>query len=121
MVSTLSTVVIDPPEGDMAEYERQLERLLELGAAHPLPGPRPARLRRRGRPARLPGPPGRARGEDPSTRSAEPGTLAEITARAYDDVPPPVWPVAERSGLAVLLKLAAQGRAVERDGRWRRA
>ena len=45
----------------------------------------------------------------------------EVTARAYADVPPAVWPVAERSGLAVLLKLAAQGRAEERDGRWRRA
>jgi hypothetical protein len=48
-----------------------------------------------------------------------PGTLSEVTARAYADVPPAVWPVAERSGLAVLLKLQAQGRAAERDGVWR--
>jgi len=50
----------------------------------------------------------------------EPGTLSEVTARAYADVPPPVLPVAERSCLATLLKLSASGQATESDGIWRR-
>ena len=50
---------------------------------------------------------------------ATPGTLAEVTARAYDDVLPAILPVAARSCLAVLLKLAAAGRAVESGGSWR--
>jgi len=120
MLSTLSTIVIDPPEGDMAEYERQLQRLVELGPRALYPA--------HGQPAAAGVPALRAYLVHRAEREAkildalrEPGTLAEITARAYDDVPPRVWPVAERSGLAVLLKLAAQGRALERDGRWRRA
>ena len=48
-----------------------------------------------------------------------PGTLEEVTARAYADVAPAVLPVAARSCLAVLLKLAASGRAAESDGSWR--
>ena len=117
MLSTLSTIVIDPPEGDMAEYERQLERLMTRspGALYPAHGP--------------PAPNGIGALRDYLAHRAErearvvealrqPGTLAEITRRAYPEVPPVVLPVAERSGLAVLLKLAALGRAVERDGRW---
>jgi glyoxylase-like metal-dependent hydrolase (beta-lactamase superfamily II)/8-oxo-dGTP pyrophosphatase MutT (NUDIX family) len=117
MLSTLSTVVIDPPEGDMAEYERQLERLiaLEPGTLYPAHGQPVA-----GGAAAL-----RAYLDHRAEREARivaalrsPGPLAEVTARAYADVAPEIWPVAQRSALAVLLKLAAQGRAVERDGRW---
>jgi len=118
MLSTLSTILIDPPEGDMAEYERQLQRLVDLAprALYPAHGqPAPAGVaalraylaHRAEREARI------------VEALGEPGTLSEVTARAYADVPPEAWPVAERSGLAVLLKLQAQGRALERDGRWR--
>ena len=118
MLSTLSTVLIDPPEGDMAEYERQLERLVQLRPrtlypAHGQPAPagvaalRACLAHRRERESKV------------VDALREPGTLAEITSRAYADVPPATWPVAERSGLAILLKLAAQGRAVEAEGRWR--
>ncbi len=120
MLSTLSTIVIDPPEGDMAEYERQLQRLVELGprALYPAHG-QPAAAGVAALRAYLAH---RAEREEKVLDALrEPGTLAEITARAYEDVPPRIWPVAQRSGLAVLLKLAAQGRALERDGRWRRA
>jgi len=120
MLSTLSTIVIDPPEGDMAEYERQLQRLAALRprALYPAHGP-PAFDGVASLEAYL------AHRADREARILEalrhPGTLSEITRRAYPDVPPLVWPVAERSGLAVLLKLAARGRAVERDGRWGQA
>ena len=118
MLSTLSTVVIDPPEGDMAEYERQLERLVRLapGTLYPAHG-QPAAHGVAALRAYLAH---RAERELKIVAALDlPGTLAEVTARAYADVPPAVWPVAERSGLAVLRKLEAQGRAEERDGRWR--
>jgi glyoxylase-like metal-dependent hydrolase (beta-lactamase superfamily II) len=102
----------------MAEYERQLQRLITLSPrtlypSHGQPAPggvaalRAYLAHRAEREARF------------VEALHEPGTLAEVTARAYADVPPAAWPVAERSGLAVLLKLSAQGRAVEVDGRWR--
>jgi len=117
LVSTLSTVVIDPPEGDMAEYERQLARMRTLAPrtlfpAHGPPAPdATARLgaclaHRREREALVLA----------ALRGG--GTLAEITARAYPDVPAATHPIAARSCLAVLLKLAAEGRASERDGKF---
>ncbi len=120
MHSTLSTVVIDPPEGDMAEYVRQLARLaaLPVRALYPAHGP-PAADGRRALLQSL---------EHRAVREAKvfgalfgaDSSLAEVTARAYDDVPPQIWPVAERSCLAILFKLAQEGRAVESGGSWRR-
>jgi endoribonuclease LACTB2 len=118
MVSTLSTIVVDPPEGDMAEYERQLERLAAspVRALYPAHGPPAAHgvavLR-----AYLAH---RAEREAKVRRAlSSPGTLEEITARAYDDVAPGVWPVAARSCLATLQKLASRGAAAESGGLWR--
>jgi endoribonuclease LACTB2 len=120
MASTLSTIVIDPPEGDMAEYERQLERLAALGPrtlypAHGPPAPdAPARLAAFREHRRM-------REEKVLAALASPGRLAEITARAYDDTPEALHPVAARSCLATLEKLRGAGRAREGGGVWRRA
>jgi glyoxylase-like metal-dependent hydrolase (beta-lactamase superfamily II)/8-oxo-dGTP pyrophosphatase MutT (NUDIX family) len=119
MLSTLSTIVIDPPEGDMAEYERQLERLAGVGlrALYPAHGPPAAhgRLALEGYLAH------RAEREEAILRALDPpGMLSQVTQRAYIDVPPPVWPVAERSCLATLQKLLASGRVAESGGFWRR-
>jgi glyoxylase-like metal-dependent hydrolase (beta-lactamase superfamily II)/8-oxo-dGTP pyrophosphatase MutT (NUDIX family) len=110
LVSTLSTIVIDPPEGDMAEYERQLARMRALAprTLYPAHGP-PA-----------PDAAGRLATYLAHRREREAlvvaaldggGTLDEITARAYADVPPLVHPVAARSCLAVLEKLVRLGAA----------
>jgi ribonuclease/clavin/mitogillin len=117
LVSTLSTIVIDPTEGDMAEYERQLSRARALAPRTLFPGH---------------GPPA----PDAATRLAAylahrrerealvvaalgaGGTLEEITPRAYPDVPAAVHPIAARSCLAVLLKLVDEGRARARAGRF---
>jgi glyoxylase-like metal-dependent hydrolase (beta-lactamase superfamily II)/8-oxo-dGTP pyrophosphatase MutT (NUDIX family) len=110
LVSTLSTIVIDPPEGDMAEYEAQLARMRALAPrtlypAHGPPAPDAvSRLsaylaHRREREALV------------LEALAAGGTLAEITARAYPDVPPLAHPVASRSCLAALEKLVRRGRA----------
>lgn len=118
MVSTLSTIVVDPSEGDMAEYERQLERLRALAPrtlypAHGPPAPHASdRLavyldHRHDREALV------------VAALASGGPLDAITARAYADTPPSFLPVAERSCLAILLKLSKEGRAREADGAWR--
>jgi glyoxylase-like metal-dependent hydrolase (beta-lactamase superfamily II)/8-oxo-dGTP pyrophosphatase MutT (NUDIX family) len=120
MVSTLSTIVIDPPEGDMAAYLASLERLRALAprTLYPAHGP-PA-----------PDGPGklaeylahrRMREEKVLAALDPPGTLAEVTARAYDDTPAAIHVVAARSCLASLEKLRAEGRAREERGLWRRA
>lgn len=117
MVSTLSTIVIDPPEGDMAEYVRQLARLAELAprTLYPAHGPPvpdgAARLRetiahRQAREAMV------------LAALSEPRTLEEITARAYTDTPSFLHPVASRSCLASLIKLRDEGRAREQAGVW---
>ncbi len=119
LVSSLSTIVIDPPEGDMAVYLASLRRLLELpcGTLFPAHGPPiadgPGKLREylehREMRARL------------VREAVEAGaaTPAEVVARAYADTPEPLHGIAERQALAHLLQLASEGRAVERDGRWR--
>ena len=117
MVSTLSTIVIDPPEGDMAEYERQLERLRVLAprTLYPAHGPPAPDARRAARARYLAH---RREREALVVAALRPGgTLEEITARAYEDVPALAHPVAERSCLAVLVKLVARG-ARARDGRF---
>ncbi|MFY3743885.1 MBL fold metallo-hydrolase [Anaeromyxobacter sp. Red801] len=118
LVSTLSTIVIDPPEGDMAEYERQLARVEALGPrtiypAHGPPAPDAVgklaayRAHRREREALV------------VAALAAGGTLAELTARAYADTPAALHPVAARSCLAVLEKLRGASRAEEAGGVWR--
>jgi glyoxylase-like metal-dependent hydrolase (beta-lactamase superfamily II) len=104
----------------MAEYERQLERLEALaprtlypGHGPPAPGA-PARLaayrqHRREREARV------------ITALEEGGTLSAIAARAYQDTPGAYPPVAERSCLAILEKLASNGIARRDGGGWQRA
>ena len=121
VVGGAGTVIVDPPEGDMADYLRSLEKLALLGAETLFPGhgaPQGAverRLReliahRLKREAKV------LAALDP-----EPRTLAELVKRVYDDTRRELWPYAERSLLAHLLKLEAETQA-RRDGeRWRRA
>jgi len=117
LVSTLSTIVIDPPEGDMAEYERQLARMRALAPRTLFPGHGPPAP---DAPARLDGYLSHRREREALVVGAlrQGGTLEEITVRAYPDVPAAFHPVAARSCLAVLLKLADEGRARERDGKF---
>jgi ribonuclease/clavin/mitogillin len=116
-VSTLSTIVIDPPEGDMGEYLRQLERLRGVGArtlypAHGAPAPAAdAKLDEYLTHRRM-------RTEKVAAALSPGGTLGEVTRAAYDDTPDPLLPVAERSCLATLLMLEGDGRARRSGERW---
>jgi ribonuclease/clavin/mitogillin len=118
MVAGVGTIVIDPPEGDMAEYLRQLERLeaLPVRTIYPAHGPvqpdGPAKLReyllhRAWREAKV---------LDALATFGDAGaTLSELVERAYDDVAAFIWPIAERNTQAILEKLVAESRA-RRDG-----
>jgi glyoxylase-like metal-dependent hydrolase (beta-lactamase superfamily II)/8-oxo-dGTP pyrophosphatase MutT (NUDIX family) len=119
LIVGLGTVVIDPPEGEMAAYLRSLERVRSLEPTAIFGGHGPAigaaiakideyvahRLEREEAIA------GAVRGGG--------GTPAEIVAAVYTDVPESLHALAERSVLAHLEKLEAEGRvAREGDGRY---
>ena len=120
-----STVVIDPPDGDMHAYLASLRRLAALEFDYVLPAhgwvlapakaeierliahrlAREAKVRRA---LHASGPAG--------------GTLESLVPLAYDDVPERLHPVARRSLLAHLGKLVADGEATEAPaGCWRLA
>lgn len=123
MVSTVSTIIIDPPEGDMKVYLEQLERLrvLPLGALYPAHGPVVAH--------------GVAKLEEylehRAWREAKvleavrsfplPAGLEQIVPRAYDDVGAFIWPIAERNTVAILQKLVTEHRVLVSDGKYQAA
>jgi len=120
MVAGVGTIVIDPPEGVMAEYLAQLERLkaLPVTTLYPSHGPviadGPAKLdeylmHRRWREEKVLA----------ALKALGAPTVEQLVEKAYDDVQAFVWPIAERNTIAILEKLEGEGRA-QRDGeRWR--
>ena len=115
------TVIIDPPEGDMAAYIASLERLLSENVTTLFPGhgaPQGGAKRRiRGlirhrleREAKV-----------VAALASEPRAIAELVERAYADTPKELWPYAERSLLAHLLKLESEGKARREGEGWARA
>jgi len=115
-----STVVISPPDGDMAVYLASLERLLHLDIARLAPGhgrliEQPHEEVRRLVQHRLK----RERKVLDAVAACAGGTLSELVKLAYDDVPEKLHAVAQRSLHAHLIKLCAEGRIAEEGGRWR--
>ena len=118
-VMQLSTVVINPPDGDMAAYLASLRQLAELELDWLAPGhgflmaqPKQAieaivahRLKRE------------AKVLD-ALRALGPADAQTLLARVYDDVKPQLLAMAMRSLRAHLYKLRDDGIARERDGRW---
>jgi len=112
MLSGASTIVIDPPEGDMESYLAALDRLESLGVRTIFPahgetlpdGPdqiAEAISHRRWR-------------EDRVLAALErgPAPLAALTRQAYDELPEIALPFAERSALASLIWLERRGRVL---------
>ncbi len=121
LVAGAGTVVVDPPDGDMAAYMDSLRRVRALGlrALWPAHGPLVADATRKldeylshrsWREARILAAIGTA-----------PTALDAILDHAYDDVAAALRPLAARSALAHLAKLVADGLATEGGGRWRRS
>ena len=115
-----STVVINPPDGDMAAYLAALQALLEediewLAPGHGFLVAQPQAVLRGLIAHRL-------RRESKAffaVQSAGPATARDLLPKVYDDVNPALHGVAERSLIAHLLKLKADGRASEdAAGHW---
>jgi glyoxylase-like metal-dependent hydrolase (beta-lactamase superfamily II)/8-oxo-dGTP pyrophosphatase MutT (NUDIX family) len=118
-VMQLSTVVINPPDGDMSAYLASLRALAGLELAWLAPGhgflmdePRCAmeaivahRLRREAKVVE-------------ALRTLGPADEDALLARVYDDVRPQLLPMALRSLRAHLHKLRDDGTAREAEGRW---
>jgi glyoxylase-like metal-dependent hydrolase (beta-lactamase superfamily II) len=121
MLSTMSTIIVDPPEGHLATYLKSLDRLLEtpLQTLYPAHGPamrngerlvRQYLRHRRQREAAL-----------VSALKDGGGTVELLLPKVYWDADPRLYPFAARSLLAGLQKLQEEGRAVEAGGHWRTA
>ena len=107
-----STTVIDPPDGEMTAYLDSLDKLDAACAAHEARFILPAhghvlgsardtiahlKKHRLAREAKV-----------LAVMQADPdGTMDDWVAKAYDDVPPRVWPVAKRSLLAHVERIQA--------------
>jgi glyoxylase-like metal-dependent hydrolase (beta-lactamase superfamily II) len=114
-----STVVINPPDGDMIAYLAALERLLDFDLAAFAPGhgrviETPHDEVRRLIKHRL----GRERKVVAALARLKRGDLDTLVAAAYDDVSEKLHPVARRSLLAHLLKLEREGRASREGEDW---
>jgi glyoxylase-like metal-dependent hydrolase (beta-lactamase superfamily II)/8-oxo-dGTP pyrophosphatase MutT (NUDIX family) len=112
LVSGLSTVVIDPPDGDLAAYMHSVERVAALNAHALFPGHGPptggvrSRLlslleHRRDRERRV----------IDALRKIPQATIESLLPVVYIDVPESQWKWARRSLLAHLLALEARGAA----------
>ena len=117
MVAAIGTIIVDPYEGDMAEYIAQLRRIKELLGdpilvpAHgpPIPHGRKMldhyvshRLMREGKVVK-------------ALEAKGGGTPRDLLDVAYDDTPRELYPLAAQSCMAHLIKLVKDGRAT-RDG-----
>jgi glyoxylase-like metal-dependent hydrolase (beta-lactamase superfamily II) len=114
-----STVVIDPPDGDMSQYLAALERLERLPISFILPahghviGSAGDAIRKLIA-HRL----GRERKVIAALRRCGPSTRADLLKVVYDDTRPQLHPIAERSLLAHLEKLAHENRVRMQSGYW---
>ncbi len=118
-VMQMSTVVINPPDGDMRAYVDSLRSLLALELDWLAPGhgflmaePRQAMEKviahRLGREAKV----------LDALRAMTPASTTALLERVYADVPARLHPMAMRSLTAHLLKLRDDGIAAEHEGHW---
>jgi glyoxylase-like metal-dependent hydrolase (beta-lactamase superfamily II) len=122
LVAGFGTVVISPPDGDLWDYLRSLERLRDeirpvlLAPGHGPLVDQPETLLNHYISHRL------AREQLVLAALEETATpLRALLPRAYAGTDPTLYPLAERSLLAHLLKLQREGRAQEIEGRWARS
>ena len=114
-----STVVINPPDGDMRVYldslrQLQSEDLDWLAPGHGFLMGRPQEALERLLIHRL----GRENKVLNAVRDAGTATLERLLPQVYDDVSPRLHPVASRSLLAHLIKLRDEGRVQESHANW---
>lgn len=117
LVSGVSTILVDPHEGNMGEYLRSLERCSALDPRLVLPGHGPAQARdvfadtlahRRMREKKI---------LDALTEAPQP--LDALVPKVYADTPQAAWGLAAGSLESALLHLQEQGKAAHGEGGWR--
>ena len=110
MVSALSTIVVDPPEGDMAAYLTSLRRLADAAPRMLFPGHGPAILDAAGKLDEFIE--HRLWREDKVLAAWNAGTHdpEAMLQEVYDDVPRQAWPLAARQIVAHLHHLRNEGR-----------
>ncbi len=119
MLSTVSTILINPPEGHMQTYLNSLHRLLDcnIKALYPAHGPAKADgasliqyyLRHRAEREQ----------ETLAALTKTSQTIEQILPMVYNDVPSSVYPIAKRSLLAELIKLEEEDRCCQNEQGWR--
>ncbi len=118
MLSTISTILIDPPEGHMQTYLDNLQRLMTLPMKTLYPAHGPANrdgvalikqfLKHR-----------KVREQAViNALSHEAQSIDELLPLIYDDVPEAVYPVASRSLLAGLIKLEEDAICTQHEHGW---
>ncbi|HET6611896.1 MAG TPA: MBL fold metallo-hydrolase [Kofleriaceae bacterium] len=119
MVASTGTILIDPSEGDMAAYLDSLATLWALAPAALLPAHGPPIADSRAKLA--------AYIDHRIWREAKilaaldarsPATSSDLVPFAYDDTPAAIHGLAERSLIAHLEKLAADGKVEQRGSAW---
>lgn len=113
LVSGVSTILVDPDEGDMGQYYASLERLIALRPAGVLPAHGPP-MQGEGL---LVGTLAHRRDREGKVRDALANGIGDVDAmlpRVYADTDPALWPLARRNLLAHLVKLEREG-IVRRD------
>jgi len=120
MVAGLGTILIDPSEGDMADYLASLQLMLARAPSMLLPAHGPAITNAAGKLREYIA--HRTMREDrvvAALRDRPSGTLSELVPIVYADTPRMLWPLAGRSLRAHLDKLVKERRAEEAEpGRW---
>lgn len=121
LIMSGSTVVIAPPDGDMAAYLRSLDRIRQRQPSRIYPGhgdaiESPAAVieeyiqHRRARERQV-----------LETLASGPARIPDLVSRIYVDVPAALHPLAAQSVYAHLIKLRAEGRVAgsDRESVWR--
>jgi glyoxylase-like metal-dependent hydrolase (beta-lactamase superfamily II)/8-oxo-dGTP pyrophosphatase MutT (NUDIX family) len=114
LVSGLSTILIDPDEGDMGRYIDSLRRASEIDCRTVLAShgpPLPSKVIERTLAHRL-----ERESRVRSAVEAGPRPLAEIAEEAYEDTPGTIAALAEMQALAHLIGLEKQGKVVRLSG-----
>ena len=118
MLSTISTIIIDPPEGHLATYLQSLERIAQspITTLYPAHGP----AMRDGQRLIKQYIRHRRQRETSLVQALQNGggTVEAMLPKVYWDADPKLFPFATRSLLAGLQKLQEEGRAVEAHGIW---
>ncbi|HUA78696.1 MAG TPA: MBL fold metallo-hydrolase [Acetobacteraceae bacterium] len=117
-VMTWSTSTVSPPHGDMAAYFASLDRLAGRADRYYLPGHGPLLGRPEGFARALLAHRKKREEAVKAALKESPAALADLTAEAYPGIDPKLRAAAERTMLAHLLKLAAEGRARQVNELW---